>query len=114
MQKITLEFKQLDLQETVKQNKEIYKTETATHIVASTKSYNNLIKDYQAQNKVPTHTERKDIFLDKAKVEEAIFNVIDEQIENDEDKESVFEFVRNALEGICIYYNPIIRKKSND
>lgn len=114
MQKVTLEFKQLNLAETVKQNKPIYDTETATHIVASTKSFNNLIEDYQEQNKVPTKTTRKDIFLDRNKIEVAMQNAIAEQITDNAEKELITKFVCKALEGICIYYNPIVRKKNNN
>lgn len=111
MQLVTLEFKALNLDETVKQKKAVYTTETATHIVASTKSFNNLVEDYQKENKAPTSTTRKDLFLDKTATETAVDNLVNAQIKDTETAKLVAEYVKKVLDGGCVYYKPIIRKK---
>lgn len=111
MQLVNLEFRKLNLAETVKQNKEVYDTATATHIVASTKSYNNLIEEYQAKNQVPTKASKKDLFLDRAKTEKAVAEMVTAQIEDKEVSKLVIEHINKVLDGGCVYYKPIIRNK---
>lgn len=111
MQLVNLQFKKLNLAETVKQNKEVYDTATATHIVASTKSYNNLLEDYQGKNQAPTKTERKDIWLDRKETEKAIETFVNAQIRDTETAKLVVEYVKNIFDGACVYFKPIIRNK---
>lgn len=111
MQKVELTFKTPVA--TLKDGKPVivYEVANATHIVASTKSFNNLLEDYQAQGKMPTSTKREDLFLDKDKTEKAVDNLVNEQIKDTEVAKLVSEFVKKALDGACVYYKPIVRTK---
>ena len=97
----------------IENGKPVVKYEVANEqfVVASTKSFNNLIDDLKQEGKIATHTEKKDLFLDKEKTEKAIDSLVAEQIKDDAICELVQEFVKKALDGACVYYKPIIRKK---
>lgn len=111
MQKVQLTFKTPTA--TMKDGKPVvvFETATATHIVASTKSFNNLLEDYQAEGKIPSQTKKEDIFLDRVKTEQAVDALVNEQVKDKDTANLIAEFVKKALDGACIYYKPIIRKK---
>ena len=111
MVKVTITSKSLNLSKTLEAKKEVYDTKTTTHIVASTKSYNNLLDEYKEQNKPVSRAERVDMFLDREKTEKAVEAFVGEQIVDGELAVLVADFVKNALDGACVYYKPIIRKK---
>lgn len=111
MQKVELTFKTPVA--TIKDGKPVieYQTETAMHIVASTKSKNNLLEEYQQNGKIPTSTKVQDVFLDRVKTEKAVEEIVKAQVDDKEIVERVIDFVKKALDGACVYYKPIVRKK---
>ena len=111
MQYVQLTFKELNLDETVKTGKAVYAEKSATHIVASTKSYNNLIEDYQAKNQAPTSTTKEDLWLDRAVTETALKKLVAEQVKDTEKAKLVTEYLEKAFNGLCVYYTPIVRSK---
>ena len=111
MQKVTLTFK--TPRAVIENGNPVikYETQTETHIVASTKSQNNLIDDMQRDGKIPTEKKIENLFLDRAETEKAVDAFVSSQIKDTKTAELVSAFVKNALDGACVYYKPIIRKK---
>lgn len=113
MLKVTLTFKELDLAETLKQGKEVRKVTTSNHIVASTKSYNNLIDDLKHDNKIATESVTEDLFVDKKATEKAVTEFIATQIKEKDTAEYVSNHIMKALDGACVFKKPpVVRKKS--
>ena len=112
MLKVKATTKTLDLAQTLAEKKEIYKTETASYIVASTKSFNNLIDDLKAANKTPSTMERVDLFLDKVETEKAVTAMVTNMVKDTEYAPLVVAHIMNALDGACVFKKPpIVRKK---
>lgn len=111
MQKVTLTFK--TPRAVIENGNPVikYETQTQTHIVASTKSQNNLLDDMQKDGNIPTEKKVENLFLDRAKTEKAVDDFVCAQISDVDTAKLVAAFVKNALDGACVYYKPIIRKK---
>jgi hypothetical protein len=89
-----------------------YETETADYIVASTKSYNNLVDDLKLQGKVATNAVVTDLFLDKTSTSKIIADCVKEQIKDTEIAQFITEHCLKALDGACVFKKPpVIRKK---
>lgn len=89
-----------------------YETETSNHIVASTKSYNNLIENLKQENKIPTNSEVVDLFIDKAKTVNLIKDFISKEINDKETAEYVTNHIIKALDGACVFKKPpVVRAK---
>lgn len=110
MQLVKIHFKQLDVTKTIESKKPVYVEGDEIHVVASTKSFNNLLDEYKASEKTVVSTERKDFFLDKTALNDAVEECVTAQIDNKEVAELVVKHIQKVLEGGCIYYKPIIRK----
>lgn len=112
MIKTEVTIKTLDLEKTLEVKKEVYKTETANYLVASTKSFNNLMKDLKAENKVPSSVKTVELFLDKEEVKKVIINMVEDMVDDEEYMPLVIDHIMNALDGACIFKRPpVIRKK---
>lgn len=112
MLKVGIMTKTLDLEKTLAEKKEIYKTESANYLVASTKSFNNLIDDLKAENKTPSRVAREEFFLDKVAAENAIVAMVENLVEDVEYRPLVVTHIMNALNGACVFKKPpIVRKK---
>ena len=112
MLKVKLTFRTLDLEKTLVEKKEMYKVETQNALVASTKSYNNLIDDLKAENKVATNSEIKELFLDKATTEKAISAMVAQSVADVAYQPLVIAHIMKALDSACVFKKPpIVRKK---
>lgn len=112
MLKVKLIFRTLDLEKTLTEKKECYKTETASYLVASTKSYNNLVEDLKQENKVATNSEIKELFLDKATMRNAIAEIVSKAVTDTTYQPLVTEHIIKALDSACVFKKPpIVRKK---
>lgn len=105
MQKVTIVTKKPDWV-----NKTMVE-ETSTHIVASTKSLNNLVEEFQSRGETVASKRVVEIFLDREVTEKAVDRLVEEQINDSEIVDLVKKFVKDALDKSCVYYKPIIRKK---
>lgn len=113
MLKVKLTFRQLDLQKTIEQKKEVYTTSFGKYLVASTKSFNNLIDDLKAENMTPTKTEVRELFIDKSAMESKVASAVDELVSDEEYKWSVVAHIMKALDSACVFEKPpIVRKKA--
>lgn len=113
MLKVKLTFRTLDLEKTLASKKEEYKVETQNALVASTKSYNNLIDDLKAENKVATNSEIKELFLDKATTEKAIAAMVAANVADTAYQPLVTAHIIKALDAACVFKKPaIVRKKA--
>ena len=110
MQLVKIHFKKLDLEQTISAKKPVYVEGDEIHVVASTKSFNNLLDEYKASEKTVVSTERKDFYLDKDALNEAVEDCVNSQIEKEEIASLVVKHIQKVLEGGCIYYKPITRK----
>ena len=112
MLKVKLTFRTLDLEKTIAAKKEQYKVETQNALVASTKSYNNLIDDLKAENKVATNSEITELFLDKSTTEKAITAMVAQSVADVAYQPLVVEHIIKALDSACVFKKPpIVRKK---
>lgn len=112
MLKVKVTTKTLDLEKTIVEKKEIYKTEIAHYLVASTKSFNNLMDDLKAENKTPSTAERTDLFLDKAVTEKTITAIVADMVKDTEYAPLVVAHIMTALDGACVFKkSPVVRKK---
>lgn len=112
MLKVKLMFRSLDLEKTLAEKKECYKTDTAAYLVASTKSYNNLIDDLKQENKVATNSEIKELFLDKAATRNAVAEMVSKAVTDTAYQPLVIEHIMKALDSACVFKKPpIVRKK---
>lgn len=110
MQLVKIYFKKLDVTKTIEAKKPVYLEGEDLHVVASTKSFNNLLDDYKAYDKTVVKTERKDFYLDRDALNEAVEECVSAQIDNEEIAGLVVKHIQKVLDGGCIYYKPIIRK----
>ena len=112
MLKVKLTFRTLDLEKTLVEKKEVYKIDTQNALVASTKSYNNLIDDLKADNKVATNSEIKELFLDKASTEKAVAAMVATSVTDTAYQPLVTAHIMKALDAACVFKKPaIVRKK---
>lgn len=112
MLKVKVTVKTLDLDKTLAERKEVYKTETANYLVASTKSFNNLMDDLKAENKTPSSAERVELFIDKVATINAVKAMVDSLVKDNEYKPLVVAHIMNALDGACVFKKPaVVRKK---
>ena len=112
MLKVKATIKTLDLEKTIAVKKEVYNTEIAHYLVASTKSFNNLMDDLKAENKTPSTAERTDLFLDKAATEKAVTAMVADMVKDSEYAPLVVTHIMTALDGACVFKkSPVIRKK---
>lgn len=77
----------------------------AMEIVASTKSQNVLIRDYNAKDRFIRTIEEKDLFVDKIAVETALTATFGKQYSGDVLKALVAHAVK-ALDGACMFERP--------
>ena len=111
MLNVKLSFKTLDLEQTLAQKKAIYASTSTKALVASTKSYNNLIDDLKQEGKAPTQTEIKELFLDKAEVSKAISPVISAAVPDAEVAVLVLAHCMKALDAACVFRKPPVKRK---
>lgn len=112
MQKVKLVTKTLDLAETLNHKKEVYKSKESKHLVASTKSYNNLIDERKREGKVATESSVIDFFLDKKEVTKLLSDYVLADGKAGEYADMVVEHVIKALDGACVFKKPpVVRKK---
>lgn len=111
MLKVKVTVKTLDLEKTLAEKKEVYKTEIGNYLVASTKSFNNLLDDLKAANKAPSSAERTDLFLDKVATKEAITAMVDNLVKDNDYKPLIVAHIMNALDGACVFKKPAISRK---
>ena len=113
MLKVKLTFRTLDLEKTIAAKKEQYKVETQNALVASTKSYNNLIDDLKAENKVATNSEIKELFLDKSETRKAVTEFVAKAVTDTAYQPLVVEHIIKALDNACVFKKPpVVRKKA--
>lgn len=83
------------------------------HIVASTKSQNNLIDEMKREGKFANETKVVDLFLDKVNTEKAVAAFVDTINESDEVKSMVVSHIMKALDSACVFKKPpIVRNKA--
>ena len=112
MLKVKLTFRTLDLEKTIAEKKEAYKTETANYLVASTKSYNNLVDDLKQENKIAANSEIKELFLDKAATRNAVTEMVSKAVTDTAYQPLVVEHIMKALDSACVFKKPpVVRKK---
>lgn len=114
MIKVVNKYKSINLDETIKQKKEVYNESVTTDIVASTKSFNNLMDDYKIKNQHAYSTSTEDIFLDKAvaKVKLAELIAVTHEKLDSVIVRDVIEHCISALDGACVFFKPpVVRKK---
>lgn len=111
MQKVILTFKTVNVEETAKQKKAVFDTATKTHIVASTKSFNNLTEEYASNGMPVSSSAKSDLWLEREKTEKAIAEMVTAQIADKDTAALVTEYLKKVLDGACVYYKPITRKK---
>lgn len=112
MLKVKATIKTLDLEKTIAEKKEVYNTEIVNYLVASTKSFNNLMDDLKAENKMPSTAERTDLFLDKELTEKAVTSMVADMFKDPEYAPLVVTHIMTALDGACVFKKPpVVRKK---
>lgn len=113
MLKVKLTFRKLDLQKTIEQKKEVYNTAVGNYLVASTKSFNNLIDDLKADNMTPTKTEVRELFIDKPAMQVKVAEIVKELVSDEEYRVPVVAHIMRALDSACVFKKPpIVRKKA--
>lgn len=111
MIKVSIEVRELNMTATIAQNRPVYDSRVDNAVVASTKSLNNLLDEYKQNNETVAKVNRVDYFLDKEETEKAITEMVNKLVD---DKTIVIEtadHIMKALDGACVFYRPIIRKK---
>ena len=112
MIKVKATIRTLNLEKTLAEKREVYDIETADYLVASTKSFNNLMDDLKAENKTPSKVERVDLFLDKEETRKAITGTVENLVKDIDYVPLVIEHIMTALDGACVFKKPpIVRKK---
>lgn len=112
MLKVKATIRTLNLKKTLETEKEVYEEETVHFLVASTKSFNNLMDDLKAINKTPAKVEKTELFLDREETEREINGMVECLVKDNEYKALVFDHIMNALDGACVFRKPpVIRKK---
>lgn len=112
MQKVKLVTKTLDLAATLNAKKEVYTSTESRHLVASTKSYNNLMEDRKREGKVATESVVTDFFLDKDKVKDVLGQYVIQDGKAGNYADMVVDHMIKALDGACVFVKPpIVRKK---
>lgn len=113
MKKVVATFKALNWERSKTENKPIYDVDTEMRVVASTKSENNFVEELTTANKAPTSVVSTEIFFDKSKTAEAIANLTKSMLEgeSEEVKKAVFDHIMKALDGACVFWKDLSRKK---
>lgn len=111
MIKVNVEVRELNMTETIAKNRPVYDSRIDTTIVASTKSLNNLLDEYKQKNETVANVQRKDFFLDKEAVKEAVANMVENLVDDKAIVSDTVDHIIKALDGACVFYRPIIRKK---
>jgi len=89
-----------------------YEVQESAHVVASTKSYNNLLEELKKDNKIPTESLVVDLFIDKKETAKAVDALVNAQIADKETAVTVSAHIMKALDGACVFKKPpVIRKK---
>ena len=83
---------------------------TTTAIVASTKSQNVLLRDYAENDKFVKSVVENDLFVDKAKTENAIRAAFAD-IGDKATLEALVSHAMAALDGACMFVRPQVAKK---
>lgn len=115
MLKVNFEYK--EAKAVIKDGKPVieYDTSTSNYLVASTKSYNNLVDDLRLTGKIATKTNVSELFLDKAQTEKAILDLVSNQLkpkgETDETIKAVVLHAMQSLDGAVIFKRPPIKRK---
>ena len=104
--------------------KVIYDESAESAVVASTKSYKKLLRELTAQNKAPTNSTTKPIYLDREITEKTVTEMINKQLvtEKDDKKKAeqqivanmVIEFVKGKLNGACVYAKTVENNETDE
>lgn len=111
MVKVSIEVRELNMAATIAQNRPVYDSRVDNTVVASTKSLNNLLDEYKQNNETVANVKRVDYFLDKEEVKKAVVDMVDNLVEDKAIVIDTVEHIMKALDGACVFYRPIIRKK---
>lgn len=111
MIKVSIEVRELNMVATIAQNRPVYDSRVDNAVVASTKSLNNLLDDYKQNNETVANVQRKDYFLDKEEVKKAVVDMVDNLVDDKAIVIDTVDHIMKALDGACVFYRPIIRKK---
>lgn len=111
MIKVSLEVRELNMTATIAQNHPVYDVRVDNAVVASTKSLNNLLDEYKQNNETVAKVNRVDYFIDKAETEKAVAEMVDKLVDDNTVKYETVEHIMKALDGACMFYRPIVRKK---
>lgn len=113
MQKVTLVFREPIAK--IKDGKPVieYDEQTADYVVASTKSYNNLIEELKQDNKIATNSIVENIFIDKETTRKAVEAIVNGQIKDDAvTAKAVINHMMSALDKACVFKKPpVVRAK---
>jgi len=103
MLKLDLEFR--TPKAVIKDGKPMIEYETASerHIVASTKSKNNLLEDLKQDNKVATTVIETEIFINKDAITNAIAETVANEINDKEIADYITAHMIKALDGACVF-----------
>lgn len=82
---------------------------TTTEIVASTKSQNVLLRDYAENDKFVKSVAEKDLFVDKARVENAIRTTFASEYQG-ATLDALVAHAMDALNGACMFVRPQVKK----
>lgn len=111
MLKVTLTTKTVDVNATIASKKAVFTETKETAIVASTKSYNNLVDERNASGTPVSESKTETLFLDKAETEKALAEFVARQVKEEAIRPAVVEHLMQALDGACVFYRPIKRNK---
>lgn len=111
MIKVNVEVRELNMAETIAKNRPVYDSRFDNAIVASTKSLNNLLDEYKQKNETVANVQRKDYFLDKEEVKKAVAEMVENLVDDKAIVSDTVDHIMKALDGACVFYRPIIRKK---
>lgn len=111
MIKVSIEVRELNMTATIAQNRPVYDSRVDNAVVASTKSLNNLLDEYKQNNETVANVQRRDYFLDKEEVKKAVVDMVDNLVDDKAIVIDTVEHIMKALDGACVFYRPIIRKK---
>lgn len=113
MKKVIAKFKSLNWEKSKTENKPIYDESAEMRVVASTKSENNFVEELTAANKAPISLVSTEFFFDKLKTETAITNLTNSMLEkeSEEVKKAAVDHIMKALDGACVFWKDLSRKK---
>lgn len=77
--------------------------EKQVHVVASTKSQNNLIEELSASGNIVFGVSAQDLYLDKAKTRKYIDDMVSEQINDTVIKQAVINQIYKGLDLACVF-----------